>query len=1086
MSVWKRLQRVGKDASKFQFTASYQELEVECTKKWQPNKLCIVWTRRSRHRSTKLHTWEPTIRNPYRGLVTWTVPENIEIQVTLFRDSQHVEYEDKEWVFQIEDQSRAGRRKILATGPINMKEFASSVPTQHTMKLTLKPTTKKIVSATLQFTLSCLFLREGKATDEDMQSVASLMSIGRTDIAVMDDLEEEEEEGTSKEFSTGISELASDISKLSSNQDDGNPFRNPFEDDLELECDDFCVPLIEKKPASLNPFDESDEEEEDDDATNPFNEKNSTNDSTTPLTTSQSYNPFETAGSVEPEKKTNTLPVKKRRAPPPPSVRAKSEISNTKRPLYTGTPPSSPEEQRKERAITPPPESLDTSANSSLNASPAKQLSPQHNGSDVESERKVLEPLNTNQMESPSRNTDSSKSLLEWCKEVTQGYKGVKVTNLTTSWRNGMAFCAIIHHFKPDLLDFKSLAPHDIKGNNKTAFDAAAACGIPRLIEPSDMVLLAVPDKLSVMTYLHQLRAYFTGQTLEVQQIGINTRESMYTIGDLDANTQSEITREMYGTSRVKDKNKKNTKDNGPAKQDSKENSPTNSRSKENTPSDCTSASVELRKSRSKESSPTKTLDTNQNAKDSTVIDNSVNSPCEEVTSPVVEEEDVWRPQTGSKASTPLSDLGSPVLSSQGSLGSPVSPRSGTPVSGSSGQSSRASTPSSPPSSTVSPKRESAGAKRINISDLDSILKPKEDDRKSRQEELKERAKFLLEQARKEAGIGETPGSPAKEVEKEVSEETDDKQKRLKERARQLIDEARAGIGQPEVNLPKRPSKDLTTEEAACKSTLRMRRIVRTPGLFVIKTESLSLSNGETKKPEIKLKRFSLKQPDLTSSLSSSTKSEEAVENRVVQSPSSEFSLTGSSDGSREEGDFSSTPDSLEFEDHMEKKKDEHLQDTNQYVHNEMDALEREQTQIDKQAGELEAKLRRVMGKSKYKRMEEKLMQEWFLLVNKRNALIRRQMQLNILEKEDDLEKRFELLNRELRAMMSIEDWQKTEAQKHREKLLLEELVEIVNKRDEMVQHLDSQERAIEDDENLDRRITEGKILHDKKECCIQ
>ncbi|XP_061165765.1 EH domain-binding protein 1-like isoform X3 [Saccostrea echinata] len=1063
MSVWKRLQRVGKDASKFQFTASYQELEVECTKKWQPNKLCIVWTRRSRHRSTKLHTWEPTIRNPYRGLVTWTVPENIEIQVTLFRDSQHVEYEDKEWIFQIEDQSRAGRRKILATGPINMKEFASSVPTQHTMKLTLKPTTKKIVNVTLQFTLSCLFLREGKATDEDMQSVASLMSIGRTDIALMDDLEEEEEE-TSKEFSSGISEIASDISKLSSH-DDGNPFGNPFEDDLDLDCDEFCEPSIEKKPVSLNPFDESDDEE-DDSATNPFYEKNSTNDSSTALTTSQSYNPFETADSVEPEKKTNTLPVKKRRAPPPPSVRAKSEISNTKRPLYTGTPPSSPEEQRKvtERAITPPPESLDTSASSSLNASPSRQLSPQHNSSDVESERKVLEPLDTNQMESPSRSTDSSKSLLEWCKDVTKGYKGVKVTNLTTSWRNGMAFCAIIHHFKPDLLDFKSLAPHDIKGNNRTAFDAAAACGIPRLIEPSDMVLLAVPDKLSVMTYLHQLRAFFTGQTLEVQQIGTNTRESMYTIGDLDANTQSEITREMYGTSRVKDKNKKNNKDNGPAKQDSKENSPANSHSKENTPSDRTSASVELRKSRSKESSPTKTLDSNQNAKDSSVIDKSVNSPSEEETSPVVdEEEDVWRPQRGSKASTPLSDLGSPVLSSRGSLGSPVSPRSGTPVSEGSGRSSRASTPSSPSSSTVSPKRESGGAKRINIRDLDSVLKPKEEDRKSRQEELKERAKFLLEQARKEAGIGETPSSPAKEVEKEESEETDDKQKRLKERARQLIDEARAGIGQPEVNLPKRPSKDLTTEE-----------------------ESLSLSNGEAKKPELKLKRFSLKQPDLTSSLTASTKSEELVENKVVHSPSSDFSLTESSEGSREDGDYSSTPDSLEFEDHVEKKKDEHLQDTNQYVHNEMDALEREQTQIDKQAGELEAKLRRIMGKSKYKRMEEKLMQEWFLLVNKRNALIRRQMQLNILEKEDDLEKRFELLNRELRAMMSIEDWQKTEAQKHREKLLLDELVEIVNKRDEMVQHLDSQERAIEDDENLDRRITEGKILHDKKECCIQ
>ena len=44
------------------------------------------------------------------------------------------------------------------------------------------------------------------------------------------------------------------------------------------------------------------------------------------------------------------------------------------------------------------------------------------------------------------------QDLLSWCKEVTQGYKGVRVTNLTTSWRNGLAFCAIIHHFRPDLM----------------------------------------------------------------------------------------------------------------------------------------------------------------------------------------------------------------------------------------------------------------------------------------------------------------------------------------------------------------------------------------------------------------------------------------------------------------------------------------------------------------------------------------------------------------------------------------------------------------------------------------------------------
>lgn len=44
------------------------------------------------------------------------------------------------------------------------------------------------------------------------------------------------------------------------------------------------------------------------------------------------------------------------------------------------------------------------------------------------------------------------QDLLEWCKEVTKDYNAIKVTNLTTSWRNGMAFCAIVHHFRPDLM----------------------------------------------------------------------------------------------------------------------------------------------------------------------------------------------------------------------------------------------------------------------------------------------------------------------------------------------------------------------------------------------------------------------------------------------------------------------------------------------------------------------------------------------------------------------------------------------------------------------------------------------------------
>lgn len=152
--------------------------------------------------------------------------------------------------------------------------------------------------------------------------------------------------------------------------------------------------------------------------------------------------------------------------------------------------------------------------------------------------------------------------------------------------------------------------------------------------------------------------------------------------------------------------------------------------------------------------------------------------------------------------------------------------------------------------------------------------------------------------------------------------------------------------------------------------------------------------------------------------------------------------------------------------------------DVHSWIDKEMEDLERETGSIDEQAALLEKELRSVMESGNSNGEEETLMSQWFMLVNKKNALLRRQMQLNILwvvlcfgkflqasdecfrEKEADYETRYKMLNEELRQINSVEDWKKTEEQRNREQALLDELVQIVNKRDELVHHLDSQEKA--------------------------
>uniref|UniRef100_A0A2I3RXS6 Spectrin repeat containing nuclear envelope protein 2 n=1 Tax=Pan troglodytes TaxID=9598 RepID=A0A2I3RXS6_PANTR len=100
------------------------------------------------------------------------------------------------------------------------------------------------------------------------------------------------------------------------------------------------------------------------------------------------------------------------------------------------------------------------------------------------------------------------KALLLWAQEQCATYESVNVTDFKSSWRNGMAFLAIIHALRPGLIDMKSVKHRSNKDNLREAFRIAEQeLKIPRLLEPEDVDVVD-PDEKSIMTYVAQFLQY--------------------------------------------------------------------------------------------------------------------------------------------------------------------------------------------------------------------------------------------------------------------------------------------------------------------------------------------------------------------------------------------------------------------------------------------------------------------------------------------------------------------------------------------------------------------------------------------------